>query len=297
MPVRRVRRPSAPASASTSASRARRAVDLEHLRAGVLGDELRRRPGGDRLAVGHDQHRVGEALRLLDVVRRHQDRRAFAAERVDQRPELLAHLRIEPDGRLVEEHEPGPVDERARDQQPPPHPAGELVDAGVAPVDELRQLERALDRIAPLGAADPVEVREDEQVLLDRERDVEVVELRRDAELRPRLLRLVRELEAEQLELALVGDRLRGQEPHRRRLAGAVRPEQADAGALGHVEIEAVDGRDLAVALDDAAEADRQFGQASSSTERMLPAGSVNHAIVGPSSMRAIPFSSWSKPS
>ena len=76
------------------------------------------------------------------------------AQRVDQRPELLAHLRIEADGRLVEQHEPRPVHERARDQQPAAHPARELVDPRVAPVDEVRDLERALDRVAPLGAAD-----------------------------------------------------------------------------------------------------------------------------------------------
>ena len=89
---------------------------------------------------------------LLDVVRRHQDRRALGAQRVDQRPELLAHLRVEADGRLVEQHEPRPVHERARDQQAPPHAAGELVDARVAPVDELRHLERPLDRRVPLRA-------------------------------------------------------------------------------------------------------------------------------------------------
>ena len=74
------------------------------------------------------------------------------AQRVDQRPELLAHLRVEADGRLVEQHEPRPVDERPRDQQTPAHPAGELVDARVAPVDELRDLERPLDRGATVGA-------------------------------------------------------------------------------------------------------------------------------------------------
>src|SRR5438067_5806376 len=89
---------------------------------------------------------------FLDVVRRHEDRRAFAAQRVDQRPQLLPDLRIEPDRRLVEQHEPRPVDEGARDQQAPPHAAGELVDARVAPVDELRHAERALDRGPPFGA-------------------------------------------------------------------------------------------------------------------------------------------------
>ena len=165
------------------------------------------------------------------------------------------------------------MDERAGDQEPPPHSPGELVDPRAAPVDELRQLERPLDRVAPLCPGDPVEVREDEQVLLDRERDVEVVELRRDAELRPRLLRLLGQREPEQLELALVGDRLRGQQPHRRRLAGAVRAEQAHARALGHVEIEAVDGRDLAVALDDAAQPDRELGHTSTEHREDVPGG------------------------
>ena len=79
-------------------------------------------------------HGVGEALRLLDVVRGHEDRRALGAQRVDERPELLPHLRVEADGRLVEQDEPGPVDERPRDQQAPAHAARELVDPGVAPV-------------------------------------------------------------------------------------------------------------------------------------------------------------------
>ena len=103
---------------------------------------------------------------------------------------------------------------------------------------------------------DPVEVREDEQVLLDGQRRVEVVELRRDPALRAGDLGLLGKPEAEHLELAFVRDRLRGEQAHGRRLARPVRPEQADAGALGHVEVEPVDGGDRPVALDDASEAD-----------------------------------------
>ena len=232
----------------------------------MLGDELRGRPGGDRAAVRHDHHGVGEALGLLDVVRRHQDRRAVRPQRVDQRPELLAHLRIEPDRRLVEQHEARPVDERPRDQQPPPHPARELVGPRVAAIDEVGELERMLDRVPPLRPRNAVEMREDEQVLLDGERHIEVVELRHDPALRPGRLRLAGQRESEHLELALVGDRLGGEQTHRRRLAGAVRPEQADARAYGHVEIETVDGGDRSVALDDAPKPDGEpFGIHSSS--------------------------------
>jgi hypothetical protein len=100
-------------------------------------------------------------------------------------------------------------------------------------------------------------VSEDEQVLLYGQGDVEVVELGRHAALRPGGLRLRGELEAEHLELALVSDRLGGEEAHGGRLARAVRSEQTDARALGHVEVEAVDRRDGSVALDHAPESDR----------------------------------------
>ena len=259
VPVRRVRRPGGVRGRLDLGQPGRRAVDLDRLPAGVLGDELGRRAGRDRAAVGHDHHRVGQALGLLDVVGRHQDRRALGAQGVDQRPELLAHLRVEADGRLVEQHEARAMHERPRDQQPPAHPAGELVDPRVAAVDEVGHLQRPLDRVAPLGAPDPVEVGEDAQVLLDRQRRVEVVELRDDAALRPGLLRLAGQLEAEHLELALVGDRLRGQQAHRRRLARAVRPEQADARPHGHVEVEPVHRGDRPVPLDDAPQANGEF--------------------------------------
>ena len=62
-PVRRVRSPAAPASASTSASRAGAPYTSTHLARPHARHELRRRPGGDRVAVRHDQHGVGQALR------------------------------------------------------------------------------------------------------------------------------------------------------------------------------------------------------------------------------------------
>ncbi len=123
-----------------------RAVDLDRLAPGVLRDELGRRADRDRLAVRHDRDAVAQARGLLDVVRRHQDRDALGAQPVDQRPQLLAHLRIEADRRLVEQHEPGLVDQRAADQQPAAHAAGQLVDLRVAALREVRDREHALDR-------------------------------------------------------------------------------------------------------------------------------------------------------
>src|SRR4051812_14407600 len=204
----------------------RRAVDLDRLGTGVLGDERARRADGDRGAVRHDRHLVAEALGLLDVVRAHEDRDALGAQPVDERPQLLAHLRVQADRRLVEEQQPGPVQEGARDEQAPAHAAAERVDLRVAAFAQVGEAERALDRVLALALGHAVQVREDEEVLLGGQRNVEVVELRHDAHLGARLLGVVWEPVAEDLELALVADDLRGQRLHRRRLARAVGAEQ-----------------------------------------------------------------------
>ena len=172
----------------------------------------------------------------------------------DQRPELGADLRVEADGRLVEEDELRVVDEAAGQQQAAAHPAGELVDGVFAAVAQPRQVERRVDRGGDV--LDPVEAGEDREVVLDGDVDVEVVELGDDAHHRPRRLRFARQLVVEDAQLAGVGDRLAGEQPHRRRLAGAVGAEQAEADPLGHVELEPVDRRDLAEALYDSAEFD-----------------------------------------
>ncbi len=144
--------------------------------------------------------------------------------------------------------------QRAGDQQPPAHAAGQLVDLGVAALAQVGDLQGALDGVAALGAGDAVEVREDLEVLSHRERRVEVVELRDHAALGAGLLALAGQPVPEHGDLALVGDRLGGEHAHRGGLARAVGAEQADAGAEGHVEVQAGHGRDVPEALDDAPE-------------------------------------------
>ena len=264
---------------------ARRPVDLDRLLARMLGDQVARRSLRHGAAVRHDRDGVRQPLGLLDVVRRHQDRRPLGAQQVDQRPQLLAHLRVEADGRLVEQHEARLVHQPAGDQQPPAHAARQLVHARVAAVAEVGQLERALHGRPALAAPEPVEIGEHDQVLLDRQRRVEVVELRHDAALRAGELGLRGQRVAEHADLALVGDRLRREHLHRRRLARAVRPEQPHARALGQVEVEVVDGGDGAIGLHDAAKRD---GEGSGHTpSRMTKAERVGYAASARRGMRA----------
>ena len=105
----------------------------------------------------------------------------LGAQAVDQRPQLRADLRVEPDGRLVEQHQVGLVHEPAGQQQPAAHPARELVDRVAAARLQAREIEPALDRGMHVG--DPVKAREHGEVVLHRHVDVEVVELGHHAHL------------------------------------------------------------------------------------------------------------------
>ena len=59
--------------------------------------------------------------------------------------------------------------------------------------------------------------------------------------------RLLDDVEAGHGRAPGVGLEQRGQDPDRRRLARAVGPEQTEDGALGDLEVDAVEGADLAL--------------------------------------------------
>ena len=106
----------------------------------------------------------------------------------------------------------------------------------------MGDVERPLDGVVPLSPRHPVQPGEGGEVLPDGELDVEVVLLRHHAHARPGLLGLRRDPQPEHLDLAGVGDGLRGEHAHRRLLARAIGSEQAEAAAGADVEVEAVDG-------------------------------------------------------
>src|SRR5205823_9415320 len=84
-----------------------------------------RRAGRDDAPFTQDGDAVGELLRLVEVVRRQQDRLAERAQAADRLPGGAARGRVEAGRRLVEEDEVGVTDEREPEVEPPPLAAGE----------------------------------------------------------------------------------------------------------------------------------------------------------------------------
>ena len=111
-------------------------VVVGRYRHAVFADQLLqlvRRSRDDDLAVVDDRDPVA-VLRLVHVVRRHEDRDVFLATKLaDVAPDVLARLRIEADRRFVQEENPGRMEQAARDLKPPLHPAGERAHQAVTP--------------------------------------------------------------------------------------------------------------------------------------------------------------------
>src|SRR5262249_31158362 len=87
------------------------------------------------------------------------------------------------------------------------------------------------------------------EVLAHGEIPVEVRLLRHDPDPRLHLAPLLARVEPEHAQLAVVDVREAVDHLHRGRLAGAVRPEEAEALLPAHVEVDVVDGNQVAVGL------------------------------------------------
>src|SRR6185436_10608646 len=85
--------------------------------------QLDGRADGAHGALVDECDAVAQRLGLLHVVGGEQDGQARLLEVVDAFPHARATHRIESDGRLVENHQRRPVDERLRELEPPNHAA------------------------------------------------------------------------------------------------------------------------------------------------------------------------------
>src|SRR5918995_2661987 len=100
-------------------------VDQGELQVRLADVGLQRRRGalGDQTPAGDDPHPVGEPVGLLEVLGGEEDRRPLVVELPHLLPDRPAADRVESRGRLVEEQDPGGVDQRRGEIEPASHPA------------------------------------------------------------------------------------------------------------------------------------------------------------------------------
>ena len=190
--------------------------------------ELGRGPLRDDESAVDDRDPVGEAVRLLEVLRREEDRRAVATRlaMTSQSPRRLAGSR--PVVGSSRKSTVGPPDEAGREVEAAAH-AARVGPGGRPPASVEVERARAARRRARARrgrpevqqAADHLEVLATGQVLVDRG------VLAGQADGGPNRVRLAEDVVAGHRRPAAVRVEERGEDPDRRRLAGAVGAEEA----------------------------------------------------------------------
>ena len=115
---------------------------------GVGGDQLANRAGRDDRPVIDDRDAIAQRLDLLHVVGRVEHRHAVGAERAHGLEDVVAALRIDADGRLVEDQQLGAVEQAGGEVEPPLHAARVVLDQIARALAQPDDVERPAD---PLG--------------------------------------------------------------------------------------------------------------------------------------------------
>src|SRR5580658_146102 len=203
-------------------------------------------PQADQVTPVQHSDTLAQALRLLEIMGRHHDRRAVTSpESLDLLPHRIAGQGIETDRGFIEEKDRRAVHQRLRDLEASDHPARVVLDKEILDFGEPHELERLLDAGLPLVARDRVQPREDPQVLVSRHLRVGRDQLRHVPDPMTYGRRLSLDIVSGDRGTP-AGDREERREHlDRRRLARPVRSDQPEDLAVGHRKGEPVDRREI----------------------------------------------------
>ena len=197
-------------------------LDLPPLRASPQRVEI---PGGDDASVVDDRDFLADVLHQFELMTGEEDggaTRSLGAKHVGQR---LHGDGVEPGERLVQHQQFRLVQQRRRKLRPLLVAVRELLQLRGRPVAQIEPVEPLGGSRTRLVAAHPVQAPEVGELLADRHPRIEAALLRHVAEAQP-LLQSDRPSVPEHL--AAVGYHQAEDRAHRRRLPGAVRPEEAE---------------------------------------------------------------------
>jgi hypothetical protein len=234
-----------------------RAVAPRHAVARRAGPERRGRPLGDEPPLLDDRHPVAQRLRLVEVMGREQHRLAQVLQRADHVPRRAPRRRVEPGCRLVEEDQLGVADEREGEVQAAQLAAAQRPRVGARLLGEPGELEH-LVHVARGG----VEARPVRDRLAHGDVPVHAGALQHDAHPHAQLVRALLRVVAEHRDDPARAGAIALEDLHRRRLARAVRAEEAEDLARRDLEVDAAYGVMVAVALVQVADEDGRCGGA-----------------------------------
>ena len=198
------------------------------------------RPHGQQPPALQDAHHVADGGQLGQDVRADEDRLAGVGQGADHLPQLDTGPRIEPRRRLIQDHDRRIVHQCPAQAEPLLHPLGQPVDRLLGQHVQAGEGHHAVDGVQPPRAAKLIRPRVKIEVLADVDVGIggEIVGHETDAAADP--IGIVDHGEAVDHGVAGRGQVERGQDPHARRLAGAVGADVAEDLSLVHREGDAV---------------------------------------------------------
>ena len=229
-------RPSGSSTAAADGASLSRQPDGDDVGAD-LGLELVRRAPRDDHATVDDREPVAEAVGLLEVVRRQEQRHALGLQPPQLLPERGARGRVDAGRGLVEEQQARPVHEPAGQVDAPAHAARVRAHLPVGGLHEPEQDEQLVGARARLRAREAVQAAHHVQVLAAGGVARQAGLLHREADRAAHGAGLAHDVVARDRRPPRGRRQQRAEHAHRGGLAGAVRPEQAER--LTFLDVEA----------------------------------------------------------
>ena len=219
--------------------------------AGLLAAQLLDAPGGDHPPAGEDADGVAEPLDEVELVAGEDDRDSAPGLLEQRLGERVDADRVQPGERLVEDQHLGPADQRGGQLHPLLVAERQLLHRVAAPLPQAEPVDPLARGPRGGGAVQPVQPGEVGDLLADLHLRVEPALLRHVADAAADLLVQRPALPAH---VAGVGADQPHGDAHRRRLAGAVGPAEAEHRPGGDGEAHAVEDLVGAEALAQAVE-------------------------------------------
>jgi hypothetical protein len=189
-----------------------------------------------------------------------EDREVLASAQVGQvLPDASSGLRVEAEGRLVEEEHARVVQQPSSDLEPAFHATRERSDAFPAAIPQLHQGQHLADPLLSDTARNAVRVPVEPQVLLRAQGLVERRLLEDQSDGAADVVPVSDDVEAVDRGTSRRRPEQRAQHADRGRLAGPVRPQEAEDIALGHLEAHALHRLELPEPANEVVDVDHRF--------------------------------------
>jgi hypothetical protein len=234
----------------------------EHARevaAPVRGRNRLRWAVGDDVTVRQEDDALAHLHHVAHVVTGHQQRGAVAVAKIEQSgPHPLRNVGVERCRGLVEHEQARPVQRRADDADERALPRRQFGAHRTGEVGDAEALEAFVDERIRIG--DPVQLPVEPQILAHAHALGQRQVAGREADAFRGLTAVLREVEAADRDRAFVGRHDTQHHEERGGLARAVGPEQRDALARVHDQVDTVHRAIAAIVLDQAASFENHFG-------------------------------------